>query len=177
MFTGACTRDAIGECPDISRGDLVITEFRGKQDPDDTLGIWVELSNTTSGTLGLEGLKVRFRTFDGSNEIPVIVRRPVSVAGGGYVVLGLVPDDSGRPEHIDYGFAGDFHVTFLAAAAVDVEVCGELIDRARYDNLPKTGTYSFGGTPSFDNNDVLTDWCVNAESSGTPRAANPVCPP
>jgi hypothetical protein len=175
VFAGACTRDPVGECAAIAPGDLVVTEFRGKQDPDDTLGIWLELYNTTSGSLDLEGLKIRFRKVDGSNEIPILVRRPLSVGAGGYVVLGLVDDAVGRPEHIDYGFAGDYHVTFLAAAAVDLEACGTMIDRARYENLPKTGTYSFGGVPTAENNDVLTMWCVNEASSGTPKAANPPC--
>lgn len=172
----ACTREPMAECPAIDPGALVITEFRGPQNPEDTLGPWVEMHNTTSGTLDLEGLKVRFRKVDGSGEVPIIVRRSVTVAAGGYVVLGLVSDEFDRPTHIDYGFGDDFRQTFLATAAVDVESCGERIDRARYENLPKTGTYSFGGTPSADNNDVLTMWCANATSSGTPQEANPPCP-
>lgn len=173
--SAGCTRDEVGECADLAEGELVITEFRGPQNPDDTDGVWVELFNTSSGSIDLQGIKVRFRKVDGSSEVPIIVRRSVVVPAAGYAVLGLVPD-AGRPEHIDYGFAGDFHVTFLAAAAVDVEICGARIDRARYDNLPKTGTYSFGGTPDKDANDDLAMWCTNAESKGTPKAANPPCP-
>jgi hypothetical protein len=177
VFSGACAREPVGECPDIGLGDLVATEFRGEQDPDDSLGIWLELNNTTSGTLDLEGIKIRFRKFDGSDEVPILVRRSLTVPAGGYVVLGLVADQVARPEHIDYGFSSDYHQSYLPAAAVDIEACGTLIDRARYENLPLTGTYSFGGTPTSDNNDVLTDWCVNADSPGTPKAANPPCPP
>ena len=101
----------------------------------------------------------------GTSELPSTLRRSVVVPASGYAVLGLV-SDAGRPDHIDYGFAGDFHVSFLAAAAVDVETCGTLIDRARYDNLPKTGTYSFGGTPDKDANDDLAMWCPNEDSTG-----------
>ena len=176
----ACTRDTVGECPDVSPGDVVISEFRGAQTGDDTAVIWVELYNTSSGTVDLEGLKVRYRTIDGGTDIPVIIRRPVSIAAGGYAVLGLVPDED-LPEFVDYGFSADFHQGYLAAAAVDLLACDELIDRARYDNLPKTGTYSFGGTPTapmptFDTNDDPTLWCTNPASTGTPKAANPPCP-
>jgi hypothetical protein len=171
----ACTRDTVGECPDVSPGEVVITEFRGAQTGDETAVIWLELFNTSSGSIDLEGMKVRFRTIDGGTDIPVIVRRPVSLPAGGYGVLGLVPDDS-LPDFVDYGFSGDFHQGYLAAAAVDLISCDTLIDRARYDNLPKAGTYSFGGTPTADNNDDPTLWCTNPTSTGTPKAANPPCP-
>lgn len=174
-----CTRDpAPAECPDIVEGDIVVTELRGPQTPDDTLGPWIELYNATGATIDLEGLKIRFRKKDGSSEVPVIVRRSLPVAAGAYVVLGLVNDDDTRPSHIDYGFASDFHVGFLPAAAVDVEACGTQIDRATYDVLPKTGTYSLGSTPpTFENNDVPANWCTNDASEGTPKQANPTCPP
>ena len=52
-----------------------------------------------------------------------------------------------------------------------------LIDRAIYDVLPKTGTYSFGTSPPTANdNDVPAGWCTNAMSEGTPKQANPPCP-
>ena len=73
-------------------------------------------------------------------------------------------------------FGDDFHVGYLPAAAVDIETCSERIDRAVYDVLPKTGTYSFGAEPNSDNNDIPAMWCVNASSAGTPQQANPPCP-
>jgi hypothetical protein len=104
------------------------------------------------------------------------VRRSVTVAAGAYTVLGLVPDDQ-RPDYVDYGFFDDFHVTFLSAAAVDVEACGTRIDRATYDVLPKTGTYSLGTNPPTANaNDDPAAWCTNMTSAGTPKQANPACP-
>lgn len=171
-----CARDPIGACPEIGTGELVITEFRGPQDPEDTEGPWVEMYNASTATLDLEGLRIRFRRKDGSSEIPILVRRSIVVSPGGYVVLGLVPDDATRPAHIDYGFADDFPQTFLAAAAVDVESCGERVDRAVYDVLPKTGTYSFGGELGADANDIPTMWCTNSVPAGTPKQANPPCP-
>jgi hypothetical protein len=172
-----CVRDAApAECPTIAPGDLVVTEFRGPQTPEDLDGPWVEIYNAYGSSVDLEGTKIRFRRKDGSSEVPVIVRRPLSVAAGAYVVLGMVNDDGMKPAHIDYGFALDFHVTFLAAAAVDVEACGTLIDRAVYDVLPKTGTYSLGVPPDANQNDIPASWCENAVSAGTPQQPNPPCP-
>lgn len=172
-----CTRDAApAECPAVAPGDLVVTEFRGPQNPEDSLGVWVELYNASGTSIDLEGTKIRFRKKDGSSEVPVLVRRTLNVAAGAYVVLGLVNDDDLKPSHIDYGFALDFHQGFLPAAAVDVEACGELVDRAVYDVLPKTGTYSLGVTPSASENEIPANWCVNATPAGTPQQANPACP-
>ena len=176
-IAAGCTRDPAGECADLSPGDLVVTEFRGEQDPEDALGIWVELYNASPSTIDLQGVKVRFRKKDGSSEVPILVRRSVIVEPGSYAVIGLVPDDETRPAYIDYGFADDFFVGYLPAAAVDVEMCGERIDRAVYDVLPETGTYSFGGSPpDADSNDIPAMWCTNAASAGTPKMANPTCP-
>ena len=170
-----CARDpAPAECPDVAVGDLVVTEIRGPQSAGDTLGVWIELYSGKA--IDLEGIKVRFRKKDGSSETDVIVRRSVPVAAGQYATLGLFPDDSTRPSYIDYGMAGDYHDSFLASAAVDVEACGVRIDRATYDSLPKVGTYSLGGAPSADTNDLPASWCTSATAEGTPQQANPACP-
>ncbi len=182
VLSAGCVRDpAPALCPDIAVGDLALTEIRGPQSQDG-LGTWVELYNASSGSIDLEGLKVRFRKKDGSSETDVLVRRAVVVAAGAYATLGLVPDDSSRPDYIDYGIAGDFHTSFLAAAAVDVEACGLRIDRVTYDVLPAMGTYSLGASPpSADNNDLPANWCTDATDlggtyPGTPRLANISCP-
>ncbi len=175
-----CTRDPLAaSCPDVGVGDLAITEIRGPQDQD-SLGTWIELYNASGRSVDLEGLKIRFRKKDGSSEIDVVVRRALEVAAEGYVTLGLFADDNTRPEYIDYGMSDDFHVSFLAAAAVDVESCGTRIDRATYDVLPAMGTYSLGGPPSADNNDLPVNWCTDATNlagtyPGTPQQANIVC--
>ena len=150
-----------------------MTEVQGPQ-TDETQPVWIELYNATSASIDLEGTRIRFRRKDGSTEVPVIVRRSVTVPGGGYVVLGLV-DDEMRPDFINYGFLGDFHVSFLAAAAIDVEACGVLIDRATYDALPKTGSHSLGTSPpNKDDNDVPASWCDLP--TATPGQANQSCP-
>jgi hypothetical protein len=169
-----CTRDAApAECPTLGAGELVLTEFRG---PTDTEKAWVELYNASTATVDLEGTKIRFRKLDGSSEVPVLVRRSLEVAAGAYVVLGLVNDDSSKPAYIDYGFALDFHMGFLSAAAVDVEACGTRIDLARYPDLPDDGTYSLGGTPDANRNEDPAAWCINPTAGGTPQQPNPPCP-
>lgn len=176
-----CTRDPIeAQCPDVSPGDLVVTEIRGPQSGTDMLGTWVELYNASGSSVNLFGVKIRFRKKDGSSEVPVIIRRDVTVQANGYAVLGLIPDAE-RPAYVDYGFSSDFHVGFLASAAIDVEACGERIDRMIYDVLPKMGTYSLGGAPTADNNDLPTAWCTDATMDagtypGSPQRQNIACP-
>jgi hypothetical protein len=179
-LAAGCARDPVEhKCPDVEIGDLVVTEFRGQQSPDDGSPTWVELYNASTSSIDLEGMKVRFRKKDGSSEVDVIVRRSVQLAAGAYATLGLVPDNTvERPEFIDYGFIDDFHVSFLPAAAVDVEACGLRVDRAIYDVLPKIGTYSLSGAtpPNANDNDAPTSWCTNTTPAGTPKQANPACP-
>ena len=176
-----CARDPVATmCPDVTVGDLAITEIRGSQSQDD-LGTWVEIYNASTSSIDLEGLEVRFRKKDGSAETDVLVRRALAVAAGGYVTLGLFADDNTRPVYIDYGMSGDYHTSFLAAAAVDLESCGTRIDRVTYDVLPAMGSYSLGGPPSADSNDLPVNWCTDATNlagmyPGTPRQANIVCP-
>ncbi|MGN6111037.1 MAG: hypothetical protein ACTHU0_38420 [Kofleriaceae bacterium] len=175
-----CTRDAEeAVCPDVAPGELVITELRGPQRPEDSLGPWIEIYNASGRELDLAGTRVRFRRKDGSSEVSVLVRRAVPAPAGSYTVLGLFPDEQ-RPGHVDYGMASDFHERFLAAAAVDVETCGERIDRMTYDALPTTGTYSLGGAPDAEANDLPASWCndalAGAGSPGTPQQPNVACP-
>lgn len=173
-----CVRDPDdSKCPALAVGDLVVTEIRGPQTGDDAVGEWIELYNASGSEASLNGVKLRFRKPDGSGELDALVRRDVTVAAGAYVVLGL-DDDAQLPPNVDYGFASDFHGSaWLANAAVDVEACGTLIDRAQYNSLPRTGTYSLGAKPpTADANDFPTSWCTDANPTGTPKAENIACP-
>lgn len=173
-WLSACAREPLDTCPDVAPGDLVVTEVRS--DDDATNGSWVELFNASGRSLALEGLKVRFRKKDGSGEFPALVRRPLTVAAGDYVVLGRYFDNQ-RPAHVDYGFLDDYEGQWLGAAAVDVEACGERIDLAQYDVLPEEGTFSFGGTPpDAVTNDDSRNWCTDPTPDGTPGAENTPCP-
>lgn len=181
-LASGCVRDpAPAECPDVAVGDLVVTEIRGPNGSTDTLGVWIELYNASSTTVDLKGVKVRFRKKDGSSETDVLVRHSLPIAAGGYETLGMF-DDTMRPPYVDYGFIGDYHTSFLSAAAIDVEACGVRIDRVTYDVLPGMGTYSLGAQPpTADNNDFPTMWCTDSTNlagtyPGTPQHANLPCP-
>lgn len=177
-----CARDPVEAiCPPVSEGALVVTEIRGPQRPEDRDGPWIELFNATNAAVDLEGTKIRFRKKDGSSEIPVLVRRSLPVAAGEYSVLGLFFDidvvADQTPPHADYGFRDDFDASWLDAAAVDVESCGTLIDRATYDALPDVGTFELGTMPpDADANNLATSWCFDPASAGTPGEANTPCP-
>ena len=176
-----CVRDPVESiCPEVGEGALVVTEIRGPQSPDDALGPWIEIYNATNATVDLEGTRIRFRRNDGASEVPVLVRRGVTVGAGGYVVLGLF-DDGLMPEHVDYGFAGDHRASWLSAATIDVESCGQLIDRTRYDSLPRMGSRALETLPpDATANDLPDSWCtidtmVGASYPGSPGLEN-VCP-
>lgn len=179
-----CVRDpADAKCPDLGEGDLVVTEIGGPQTGSDTLQPWIELYNASGGSVDLLGLKIRFRRVTGSDENDTIVRRSLVVAAGAYVVLGLDDDaDDKRERYLDYGIAGDFHVSWPSSSAVDVEVCNTLIDRVQYSSLPRAGTYSLGTQPpTATANDLPVSWCTDTTANpgsfpGTPQKANTACP-
>ncbi|MGE0547560.1 MAG: hypothetical protein AB7O24_04205 [Kofleriaceae bacterium] len=182
IAASGCVRDTAEPfCPALDPGELVVTEIRGPQEDDDTLGPWVELYNASGEVSDLRGLTVKFRRRDGSGDIPVMIRSELAVDGDSYAVLGLFPSDA-EPAHVNYGFAADYHVTWLGSAAIDVESCGTLIDRVIYDPLPTMGSLSLGTTPpSATANDVPTNWCpdalpVDTEYPGTPQQPNHPCP-
>ncbi|MBA2538711.1 MAG: hypothetical protein H0V17_03675 [Deltaproteobacteria bacterium] len=169
-----CARDPVDAvCPEIDEGALVVTEVRGPQDDQD--GPWIEMFNASGATIDLAGTKIRFRRKDGSSEIPVLVRRSLTVGAGEYTVLGLF-FDADIPAHVDYGFLDDFEGSWLAAAAIDVETCGARVDLATYDALPAGGTYSLGVAPDADANNLPASWCTDVTVAGTPGAANNACP-
>ncbi|HWO17690.1 MAG TPA: hypothetical protein VNO30_02905 [Kofleriaceae bacterium] len=181
LAPAACARvPAERVCPPLEPGHLVVTEVRGPQTPEDPLGAWIELFNASGVAVDLAGIKVRFRRKDGSSEISVLVRRSLPAAPASYTVLGLFDDDE-LPSHVDYGFAGDHAGEWLGAAAVDVEACGTRLDRAVYDSLPVRGTFSLGGVPDANRNDLPASWCtdgrqVGATFPGTPKSPNVACP-
>lgn len=181
LFAG-CTREpAEALCPPIGEGDLVVTEIAGPQTGNDLVKPWIELYNASGAPIDLYGIKVRFRRLDGSNETAILVRREVTAAPGAYTVLGL-DDEAELAPYLDYGFASDFHTSWLSSAAVDVEACGVQIDRARYDSLPRTGSFALGVTPpTADANDLPASWCTDDRTDllgvpGSPQQPNPACP-
>jgi hypothetical protein len=177
-----CVRDPADRiCPDIAKGDLVITEIGGPQTGAETLKPFIELFNSSGSSIDLIGVRLRFRRLTGDEIGSFIVRREVTAAAGGYTVLGLDLDVSEEP-YLDYGFSVDFHSAWPSAAAVDVYSCDVSIDQVKYDSLPKTGTYSLGTMPPTEEaNDLPANWCTDATTNansfpGTPQRANTACP-
>jgi len=172
----ACAREPAERlCPDLAEGGLVVTEIHGTPSPDDGSPEWVELF--APAATDLEGIKIRFRRLDGSTEVDILVRHSVPVAAGDFVVLGL-EDDGALEPYLDYGFAADFQQEWLTAAAVDVESCTVLIDRAQYSSLPSVGTFSLGtNPPDALANDDPDAWCDDPNALGTAGQPNITCPP
>ena len=169
----ACAREpAESVCPEATTGALVVTEVHGDTDDGQP---WVELYNDSGGTLDLLGTRIRFRRRDGTEPIKVIVRHELDVAAGSYIVLGAYADE-GKPPFIDYGFAGDFMESWRSSGVIDVEACEASLDRLLYDSLPTTGTYSLGGTPTEEANDLPANWCTDPDPAGSPGEANIACP-
>ncbi len=179
---GACARDpADGACPDVRAGELVVTEIRGDQSgTTDQLGQWIEIYNASGRRLDLSGLTVRLRKIDGGSEARIIVRAStLGVDAGAYVVLGGFA--SSLPAYVDYGYLLDFNSNLYAAAAIEVDACGVLVDRAVWRSLPTQGTWAFDGnmTPDATANDDEGAWCVDTSgqgNAGTPRERNTPCP-
>lgn len=168
-------------CPELSEGDLVVTEVGGPQTGQELLRPFIELYNASGESVDLRGIRVRFRRATGADIGAFIVRRQLEAAPASYTTLGLDADPSDAAE-IDYGFSSDFHVTFPPTAVLQVEACDTRIDQLAYDSLPKVGTYSYGEMPpTADGNDIPTRWCTDATANvgdvpGTPQRANPPCP-
>ncbi len=95
--------------------------------------------------------------------------------------LGLEPEDFGGRQPKDLERSG----------RIDLVACDALIDRVRYEDLPREGTLSFDGAlrPDAVDNDELENFCTNeAEEElapgeprnfiglpGSPQEENPAC--
>jgi hypothetical protein len=191
-IAGGCARDPeVAYCPTVAGSDLVISEVRGEQSDLDEGGQWIELFNASGQSVDLMGLHVSLLRLDGSDALTVLVRRPLELAAGDYVVIGAFADDS-LPDHVDYGAGTDLDQDLFDGAALDVDTCvttrdetePQRVDRILYDALPRTGTYSLGlSPPDASGNDNDGMWCTNSTLDGnglpwgTPGEANPPCAP
>lgn len=160
-LASGCVRDPESEiCPEVGEDDLQVTEMRKSGDP---AGTWIEVFNPGTASVDLEGMVVRLISVDGATELRMLVRRELPLAGGDYAVLGDFPDDT-RPDHVDYGFGGDFDHEAPSSGAVTLFACGVEVTRVVFE-LPTDGSYSFDGTT----------WCTGSDT-GTPGSGNPACP-
>jgi len=187
-----CTRAPLERiCPDLSPGDLVITEIRGKQAGVDTYGEWIELYNTTDEAIPLGGIAVELYKLDGSGDFRFIVRDDeVEIPARGYAVLsGVVAAD--KP-FTTYAYGDEIDANLYAGAFVEVYSCENEVDQMFYRALPAEGTLSLDGAvqPDADDNDSTDDgrWCTDSTPAdpnepvvdlgirGTPGEANRPCP-
>jgi hypothetical protein len=178
-----CERDPAEHiCPDVADGGLVVTELRGDQDPNDTLGEWMEIYNASGVALDLSGLVIRLRSLDGSRDDRILIRTPVSIDADGYAVIAVGMASPGA--YVDYVTGTDAGDTMPVTGAIDLDGCadlsmGDFADQLTYrTGLPSTGTYSLGvSPPTAIANDMPANWCTNPDPMGTPGEANPACPP
>jgi hypothetical protein len=175
---------------ELSEGDLVITEIRGPQEG--TRGEWIELFNASDARLELEGLRGTLRPLEGSAvegelELTFLVREPLPIEPGGYVVLGTLPLDPVRRPELDYSINSDFRVEpevveasggvvvlpedenadprpLFGSARLRLYACDRLIDGFAYPELPASGTLSLDpdAISDADANDDLSRWCTDA---------------
>jgi hypothetical protein len=161
VAVGACVEEPQPYvCPAVDPGALVITELRGPQSEPDTRGQWLELANVSGGTVDLQGLHVIAYQLDGTNEMDGIVRYKREVDDDDRFVVGKFTVGTAMPEWIDLDFNNEWPSVLSADGIVELQACGEIVDRIIYHALPGTGTYSLGlEPPDADGNDDEDTWC------------------
>lgn len=188
LFLLGCPRAPASEiCPRIEPGDLVVSELRAGQSGQDSIGHYIEVYNAGDRTVDLQGVWI-FQTAVDGDEQAILIREPLEVAAGGYVVIGPGVGDE-LPTWIDYGVGwdisggdpesgepprelieSDYPTGFFSLVS-----CDALIDEVFYGpgTLPDVGTLACGNLdapPSAEQNDDTATgcWCVDAEPSDTP---------
>lgn len=180
-------------CTPVEDGQLVISEIRGPQSEVDTYGQWIELHNRGASSLNIAGIKLRLFDIQGGGERNIMVRdEGLTVAPGGYVVLGLQPLDRPLPDYVDYSYESDLDKDLYNAGLLELYVCNELVDTVVYQNLPTVGSLAFDGdleltvddNDNADPTDVESHWCNDASPvtnptevgiPGTPGEQNRPC--
>jgi len=156
----------------------VVTEIRGDQDPNDTLGEWIEIYNASGGPVEMTGLRMDLRSLDGSKSARIDVRSPgLTLPARGYFVIGnSLPGE--EPTYVDFGWGLSLTGSLYGAAVLELRGCGELIDEVLWRNLPTTGSLQLSGsaTPNATTNDQESAFCQSADPAGTPQQENPSCP-
>ena len=143
----------------------------------DSAGEWFELYNAGSGDVDINGWTIK---DNGSDNQVINNGGPLTIAAGGYLVLGINADSAtngGAP--VDYQYSsfflanGDDEVILVDAAGVEV-------DRVEYDGGPAfpdpNGASMSLEDPALDNN-VGANWCTSTTpfgdgDRGTPGALN-----
>jgi hypothetical protein len=162
-------------------GDVIINEImKNPAAVTDALGEWLELFNTTSHPIDIDGWTIR----DNESDFHVIDNGgPLVLPANGYLVLGANGDSSiNGGVHVDYDYLG----FFLGNAGDEVILIdngvpnGLEIDRVVYDDgitFPDpVGASMALSAPDLDN-DLGGNWCVSSVpygdgDLGTPGAPN-----
>jgi len=172
----------------MQRGDVLVTEFmKDPKSVSDTAGEWIELWNTTTRTVNIEGWWIlddggdRHMLFNNAQGLYIPPR--------GYFVLGRKADpavNGGVPVNYEYnGFSlsnGEDEIILVSRGDV-------LVDEVRYDDgifWPDDPGKSIGLDPRRtgpQTNDDPNSWChgqtpISATNPdlGTPGARNDLCP-
>lgn len=167
---GGCERDMLTAiCPEVAPGQLVVSEIRGPQDGVDTYGQWIEIYNSGEAGVDLAGLKMRITRLDGSGEHSFMIRADsLPLAAHDYFVMGRFPPDA-PPVHVDYGYGDEVSSDLYADGILELVVCGDVMDRVIYHDLPTVGTLSLDGSqvPSVEANDDESNFCTDDADVGT----------
>lgn len=167
----------------ISAGDLVITEImKNPKAVPDAAGEWIELRNTTSVPLSLDGVELRDLKTD---KHVIDSKGNLIVPPGGVVVLAINGDPAKNGGVVaDYVYSG-----FTLGNGVDEVVLAAgptVIDKVVYgagaDGWPDTEGVALMLAPDGDasTNDAATAWCpasapMDGGDFGTPGILNPAC--
>lgn len=149
----------------------MISELRGDQDGQDSIGPYLEIYNAAGRSVDLQGVVIRQLALDG-DEVREVIRESIEVAAGGYARL-------------------DWETSSFSTGFFEIEACDQLIDEVAYavGTIPTTGTLACGNAetpPEADANDQAEGgcWCIDAEPAdpnfpspgvglpGTPGRAN-----
>ena len=168
-----------------AEGDLVITEIMVNPsrvaDPE---GEWVELLNTTSRELTLNGLTL---SSTGDEDHRVQSGAPITLAPGALIVIGgeLVSTDNGGVD-VDAAWAG-LSLKNSGGDSFAVKVGDLVIDEVAWDGgatFPNPEGASLSLSPSALTsalNDIGSSWCIataawgDETDLGSPGATNPSC--
>ena len=166
-----------------AKGEVLVTEFMAKSMANTDTGEWVELYNTTTGALDLNGCVLKDDGSDGHT----IDGAPI-LATGAYLVMAKSADSVEN-----HGLTPDYIYNYTLSNSSDeiVLVCGEEaaaieIDRVDFTNAWITEGVAIQLDPASmdaDANDLLDNWCAatatygtaDPAKLGTPGEANASC--
>ncbi len=183
--------DSVGDDDDdvdgtpVAAGSVIVTEILNNPTGTDDGLEWIELFNTTSGSIDLLGFTL---TDDGSDSHKI--NASVVIAPGGYLLLGQSADtnsNGGAPVAYAYGME-DFLLSNGGDEVVLLGPDGVEVDRVNYDEdigFPSMSGFSMSLDPSGFSlyaNDSADSWCDSPApvfgangDHGTPLEINPTC--